>query len=111
MQNSTPEERGCQAPEGKKESEKFVASNPIRHKIENGLTSSDLNAIIEEIGGNPVMTPIAKVIETCNQPNESPAKQKSIGEAKKLLETFNDKLKNYPKYLTYDGSVVLCVAI
>jgi hypothetical protein len=76
-----------------------------------GLTSSDLNSIIEEVGGKPVITPIHKVIETCNQSTETPAKKKSIAESKKLIETFTSKLKNYPKHLSYEGSVVLCSLI
>jgi hypothetical protein len=123
MQNSTPEDRGCQAPVGKKESqssaqfyadgqkERIAARTTLVEKAQSGLTTSDLNAIIAEVGGKPLVTPIAKVIEACNQPNESPAKQKSIEESRKLLDTFNDKLKNYPKVLTYEGAVVLCVAI
>ena len=136
MQNNTPEERDCQAPAGKKEL-------PLKEKMEAGLTTSDLNAIIKEVGGksrlqdcspkplpptdpnsteanfpnwakDPFKTkepPISKVIAACNQPNETPAKAKSIEESRKLLDTFSDKLKNYPKILTYEGSVVLCVAI
>ena len=38
-------------------------------------------------------------------------KWKSIEESRKLLDTFNDKLKNYPKILTYEGAVVLCVMV
>ena len=104
MMNSTPEERGCQAPNGKKEL-------PFKEKMEAGLTTSDLNAIIAEVGGKPLVTPVTKVIAACNQPNESPAKQKSIEESRKLLDSFNDKLKNYPKVLTYEGAVVLCVMV
>ena len=123
MMNSTPEERGCQAPTGKKElpssaqfytdgqKERIAARTALVEKAQSGLTTSDLNAIIAEVGGKPLVTPIAKVIEACNQPNESPAKQKSIEESRKLLDTFNDKLKNYPKVLTYEGAVVLCVMV
>ena len=140
MINSTPEERGCQAPAGKKESqsssqfyadgqkERIAARTALVEKAQEGLTTSDLNAIIAEVGGTPRLQdcspkplpptdpnsteanfpnwakdpfktkepPISKVIAACNQPNESPAKQKSIEESRKLLDTFNDKLKNYP---------------
>lgn len=123
MMNSTPEERNCQAPIGKKEpqssaqfyadgqKERIAARTALVEKAQEGLTTSDLNAIISEVGGKPLATPIAKVIDACNQSNESPAKKKSIEESRKLLDTFNDKLKNYPKILTYEGSVVLCVAL
>jgi hypothetical protein len=89
----------------------YEPKNIVREKISEGLTTSDLDAIITEVGGKPLITPVTKVIDACNQPNETPAKQKSIEESRKLLDTFNDKLKNYPKYLTYEGAVVLCVMV
>ena len=55
--------------------------------------------------------PIGKVIDVCNQSTETPSKKKSIAESKKLIESFKEKLSTYPKYLSYEGSVVLCVLI
>ena len=83
--------------------------DPIRKKMEAGLTTSDLNAIIEEVGGKPIITPVSKAIDACNQSDA--AKQKSIAESKKLIEAFKEKLGAYPKYLSYEGSVVLCVMV
>lgn len=136
--NSTPEERGCQAPNGSKE------VPPLKEKMEAGLTTSDLNAVISEVSGkrpqlqdlspkplppsdpnsteanfpnwskDPFVTkgpPISKVIEVCNQPNETPAKKKAIEDSRKLIESFAQNLKNYPKHLSYEGSVVLCVMV
>lgn len=122
MMNSTPVERGCQAPVGTNGTpEDWVrqpqtsnkAIPPLYEKLRqgSGLTSSDLNAIVEEIGGKPVITPVAKVIDACNQPNETPAKKKSIEESRKLLDTFKEKVATYPKCLTYEGAVVLCVML
>src|ERR1017187_2472473 len=76
-----------------------------------GITPSELNSIVEEISGKPVITPVSKVVETCNQSNETPAKKKSIEESRKLIDTFKEKLGSYPRVLTYEGSVVLCVAL
>ena len=114
---------------------------PLKEKMQAGLTTADLNAIISEISGKPRLqdttpkplpptdpnsveanfpskdpfrtkeTPISKVIEACNQSAESPTKAKSIGESKKLLTSFKENLATYPKPLTYEGAVVFCVAI
>lgn len=126
MQNSTPEASACQGPSNKVfqdaiEDAKRVRSENLAQKgitIDNskavcdkGLTPSELNSILAEVGGKPIVTSVSKVIETCNQPNETSAKQKSIAESKKLIESFKEKLGAYPKYLSYEGSVVLCVMV
>ena len=89
----------------------IVNLDPLLKQKGNGLTMSDLNTIIGEVGGNPIKTSISKVIEDCNQSTETPAKQKSITESKRLIEHFKEKLSTYPKYLSYEGSVVLCVIL
>src|ERR1035438_7593779 len=117
MQNNTPEERGCQSPTGKKElsssaqfyadgqKERIATRSVLIEKSQEGLTTSDLNAIVEEIGGKSITFP-------SNFINGKPMENtKNLIETKKLIETFNDNLKNYPKVLTYEGSVVFCVAI
>jgi hypothetical protein len=77
-----------------------------------GLTSSDLNAIVAEVGGkSSVPSPISKVIEACNQSTETLSKKKNIAETKKLIETFAKNMESYPKHLSYEGSVVLCSLI
>jgi len=122
MMYNTLEERGCQAPVGTNGTPEdwncqTQTTNkpvpPLYDKIKqgSGLTSSDLNAIVEEISGKPIITPVAKVIDACNQPNETPAKKKSIEESRKLLDTFKEKVATYPKCLTYEGAVVLCVML
>lgn len=110
MSNNTPEERGCQPSTLKNvDIPKAVAAQYPPH--EEGITPSELNAIVTEVGGKPLQTSITKVIEACNQPTDSPAKAKSIEESKKLLTSFKENLATYPKPLTYEGSVVFCVAI
>jgi hypothetical protein len=76
-----------------------------------GITPSELNNIVQEVSGKPLQTPITKVIESCNQSTESPAKKKAIEESRKLIDKFSKNLATYPKPLTYEGSVVFCVAI
>ena len=93
MSHNTPEERACQATNAQ------------------GITPETLNTILAEVGANPIVTPVSKVIDACNQSTDSPAKKKSIAESKKLIETCNAKMSKYPKYLSYEGSVVLCVII
>ena len=104
MMNGTPEERDCQVPNG-------IVIDNSKAVNDKGLTPSELNSIIQEVGGKPVQTSVTKVIESCNQSTESPAKKKAIEESRKLLETFSKNLATYPKLLTYEGSVVFCVAI
>ena len=93
MSHNTPEERACQAP------------------VAHGITSETLNTILTEVGAKPIRTPLSKVIEACNQSTDSPKKQASVAESKRILENFKEKLINYPKHLSYDGSVVLCVML
>ena len=104
MMNSTPEERGCQPPNG------IVVDNS-KAVIDKGLTPSELTNIVQEVAGHQIETPVSKVIVACNQPSESPAKKKAIEESRKLIESFAKNLKNYPKHLSYEGSVVLCVMV
>lgn len=102
--NSTPEERGCQPPKG-------ITVDNSKAVIDKGLTPSELTNIVQEVAGHQIETPVSKVIEACNQPAESPAKKKAIEESRKLIESFAQNLKNYPKHLSYEGSVVLCVMV
>ena len=37
--------------------------------------------------------------------------QEKVEETKEMLKNFKEKVANYPKYLTYEGSVVLCVML
>lgn len=104
MSNNTPEERACQPPKG------IVVDNS-KAVIDKGLTHSELTNIVQEVAGHQIETPVSKVIEACNQPAESPAKKKAIEESRKLIESFAQNLKNYPKHLSYEGSVVLCVMV
>jgi hypothetical protein len=104
MMYDTPEERGCQPPNG-------IVIDNSKAVIDRGLTPSELKNIVQEAAGQKITTSVTKVIEACNQSSETPAKRKSIEESKKLIESFKEKLGAYPKYLTYEGSVVLCVMV
>lgn len=105
MMQSTPEERGCQAPKGRplteEEIEKFHPYDSVKANFPNAAADPF----------NPKEVPVKKIIEVCNQSNETPAKKKSIEESKKLIESFKEKVATYPKYLTYEGAVVLCVML
>src|ERR1035441_470788 len=116
------------------------AASALKEKISDGLTTSAIiaefvgNPRLQDCGPKPLPPtdpnsaeanfpnwakdpfktkepPISKVIETCNQSNETPAKKKNIEESRKLLDTFKEKLGSYPKVLTYEGAVVLCVML
>lgn len=108
MQHNTPELRACQGANSDNISIPQAVANQYNRPP---LSTSDINSIIEDVGGKPIKTSISKVIEDCNQSTETPAKQKSIAESKRLIEHFKEKLETYPKYLSYEGSVVLCVIL
>jgi len=80
-----------------------------------GLTPSDLNAIIKEVGGKSfVETAIADANvynSSFEEVPESDVKKKNIADTKKLMDNFREKVATYPKHLSYEGSVVLCVMI
>lgn len=46
-----------------------------------------------------------------SQTDNSVLKHKSLDETKKLINTFREKVAIYPKYISYEGSMVLCVLI
>lgn len=104
MMHSTPEERGCQPPNG-------ITIDNSKAVCDPGLTPSELKNIVQEVSGQKIVTSVTKAIESCNQSNETPAKKKAIEESRKLIDSFTQNLKNYPKHLSYEGSVVFCVAI
>ena len=88
---------------------KTLAPSPFLQQI---LNSSGAN--FSNWSKDPFQTKgseIGKIIEACNQSTDSPAKKKAIEESRKLINTFSKNLATYPKPLTYEGSVVFCVAI
>lgn len=111
MSNTTPEKRDCQPSTSENVDICKAVASQYSHKDSDGLTPSELNSIIQEVGGNPVQTSVSKAIEACNQSTESPAKKRAIEESRKLIDTLSKNLATYPKPLTYEGSVVFCVAI
>ena len=56
---------------------------------------------------------IQEVLDEANQHNPDYVSRKvqSLEETKKLLNTCREKMSNYPKYLSYEGSMVLCVML
>jgi len=41
----------------------------------------------------------------------NPVKRKAFEETKKIIDNFREKTANYPKYISYEGSMVLCVML
>jgi len=108
MQNTTPEVRTCQ--EVKSDDISIPQAVANQYKLQD-RPSYDLNSIIEDVGGKPIQTSIKQVIADCNQSTETSVKKKSIAESKRIIEHFKEQLVAYPKYLSYEGSVVLCVIL
>lgn len=71
------------------------------------LTQSDLQKMI---GNKPAIKNIVKESNRSN-PNFNPIElsQKSYDDTKKIVDTFREKTAAYPKYISYDGAMVLCV--
>jgi hypothetical protein len=42
---------------------------------------------------------------------DSPAARRKMEEVKQLVQTFHEKVANYPKHMSYEGSMVLCVLL
>jgi len=69
---------------------------------ETGISSDDIDKIVGELNEE------CGVKET-GEHNYNPTK--SVKEAKKLIENFREKVAKYPKYISHEGSTVLCVLI
>ena len=54
---------------------------------------------------------IAGVIGELEEEMKPPVKDRNFEETKKLITNFKDKVANYPKYISYEGSMVLCVLL
>lgn len=61
-------------------------------------------------GGNTVPFGNTSVIQESTPSDKHPIDPK-VDEAKKLIQNFKDKMSNYPKYMSYEGSMVLCVML
>ena len=46
-----------------------------------------------------------------SSPDSDDRKRKVVEESRKMIENFKDKLSNYPKHLSYEGSMVICVML
>jgi len=74
-------------------------------KLTNESTEEDIREIVRELEedafGSSSEEPFQPVSE----------KKKSLEETKKLIENFRDKVAKYPKHISYEGSMVLCVLL
>jgi len=75
---------------------------------------TNLDPVLKEL--RPEMTTKPKIQEILddankNNPDYPAQKSKNFVETKKLLDTCREKMSNYPKYLSYEGSAVLCVML
>ena len=69
---------------------------------ETGISSDDIDELIGELEEE-------NGIKETGEHNYNPTK--SVKEAKKLIENFREKVAKYPKYISHEGSTVLCVLI
>lgn len=86
------------------------AKDSFKEKMEQGLTTNDLDAVMEKIGGKSPKTPVLPSTDSICFESVS-EKKRSVEETKKLITNFKEKVANYPKHLSYEGSVVLCVML
>lgn len=105
------------------DAEGITSQNIIKQKINNGdtLTSDDVGALVDEFQNKSTATVI---VPTGAYPNvntyqsgvpsalsTNPVKRKAFEETKKIIDTFREKTASYPKYISYEGSMVLCVML
>jgi hypothetical protein len=91
------------------ESSSLDKKNTIKQKVtphsNENITEKDIDRIINELeeeGGCNVG------VTECYS---SPETKNSFNETKTLIQNFKEKVAKYPKYLSYDGSTVLCVLL
>lgn len=66
---------------------------------------------MKEKNQSPESITTKPTIQEWERDNGFPEKKKSVDETKKIIENFRDKVANYPKCLTYEGSMVICVLL
>ncbi len=45
------------------------------------------------------------------KPDEDPGLKRALDESKKIVENFRDKISKYPRHMSYEGSMVMCIMI
>lgn len=83
----------------------IVPQKPTEPKPDDAITSEEVDELIAEVSE-----------EMCDNPSDEPyqplsEKKKSLEETKKMIENFRDKVAKYPKHISYEGSMVLCVML
>lgn len=86
--------------------------NKIYAKLSSTETGISADDVVELIGELEEENGIKKEEEHNYNPVISiPTPRKSFEETKKLIENFREKTAKYPKYISYEGSAVLCVLL
>lgn len=99
------------------------SQNIVKQKINNGdtITADDVGALIAEVqdksstkvtvpnGAYPSVNEYQSSVPPSLSTN--PVKRKAFEETKKIIDTFREKTASYPKYISYEGSMVLCVML
>lgn len=89
-----------------KVSEKINDSHTPILKTDEGITNDDINTIISEIKHEE------DIIHTPTSSFEKGMSEKmDLNSTKRMIKNFREKVTNYPKHLSYDGSVILCVCL
>lgn len=76
--------------------------------VSSGVDASSQQLIASTL--QPIET-YQEAVDPCSTTNEEYSPPKNVQEAKKLLTTFRKKMTEYPKHMSYEGSMILCVLL
>lgn len=86
-----------------------MSNNTVREKSFGEIVNNPSWPKISELERQP--EPLSKSFNPPEINITSPNISKSVEESKKIIQSFQDKISNYPKRLSYEGSTILCVLL
>src|SRR4051812_17046612 len=77
--------------------------NQIREQIHEELQSKESNPSSSYKTASPNLQDLNKEVNV--------SYKKSVEDTKRIIDTFREKTAKYPKHISYEGSMVLCVLL
>ena len=90
-------------------SKNIVPQIPTSPKPDEEITGDDLEEVITEIENE--ISSSTDIDKTMPITISLDSKSTSYKETKKLMDNFKDKVAKYPKHISYEGSMVICVLL
>jgi hypothetical protein len=80
------------------------------------ITEQEVNELVKELEADVDITKVPekdviKVPPLNSETREARLVNRAVEETKALMKNFREKVANYPKYISYEGSMVLCVLL